>query len=219
MDLAFGTATEDMDALTFGTKFLLRGFNGKKEPVTQIDLSEVLKGFEMTQTEFIDLCIMCGCDYTQTVGGMGPVTAYKMIKEHQNIEGVLKRINEMNEDPDKKKKYMIPGNFLYKESRELFVNPDVNQDLEDLQKQIVFGKPDEAGLKDWLCTNKGFTEIKVSNGIERMNKCAGKKNQSRLDSFFKSSVLSSTKKVEAPKGKGKGGKGKPLKQAARKSAF
>lgn len=32
-DLAFGTATEDMDALTFGTKYLLRGFNGKKEPI------------------------------------------------------------------------------------------------------------------------------------------------------------------------------------------
>jgi len=32
-DLAFATATEDMDALTFGTNFLLRGFNSKKEPV------------------------------------------------------------------------------------------------------------------------------------------------------------------------------------------
>jgi hypothetical protein len=32
-DLAFGTATEDMDALTFGTKYLLRGFNSKKEPI------------------------------------------------------------------------------------------------------------------------------------------------------------------------------------------
>jgi flap endonuclease-1 len=49
-DLAFGTATEDMDALTFGTKFLLRGFNSKKEPVCQIDLSLVLEGFEMDQT-------------------------------------------------------------------------------------------------------------------------------------------------------------------------
>ena len=35
-----------------------------------------------------------------------------------------------------------------------------------------------------------------------MKKSAGKKNQTRLDGFFKSSgVLSSTKKVEAPKGK------------------
>ena len=30
---AFGTASEDMDALTFGTDFLLRGFNSKKEPI------------------------------------------------------------------------------------------------------------------------------------------------------------------------------------------
>jgi len=33
MGLAFGTATEDMDALTFGTNFLMRGFNSKKEPI------------------------------------------------------------------------------------------------------------------------------------------------------------------------------------------
>ena len=31
--LAFATATEDMDALTFGTNYLLRGFNNKKEPI------------------------------------------------------------------------------------------------------------------------------------------------------------------------------------------
>jgi flap endonuclease-1 len=45
--LAFATATEDMDALTFGTNYLLRGFNSKKEPVCQIDLALVLEGFEM----------------------------------------------------------------------------------------------------------------------------------------------------------------------------
>lgn len=48
MEIAFATATEDMDALTFGSKFLLRGINGKKEPVTQVDLYEVWKGFDMT---------------------------------------------------------------------------------------------------------------------------------------------------------------------------
>ena len=31
--LAYATASEDMDALTFGTKILLRGFNSKKEPI------------------------------------------------------------------------------------------------------------------------------------------------------------------------------------------
>lgn len=46
--LAFATATEDMDALTFGTSFLLRGFNSKKDPICQIELKEVLDAFKMT---------------------------------------------------------------------------------------------------------------------------------------------------------------------------
>lgn len=117
LDLAFGTATEDMDALTFGTNFLLRGFNSKKEPICQIELAQVLDGFEMNQTEFIDLCILCGCDYTNSIGGMGPVTAYKLIKEHKTIENVLESVREANDDPNRKKKYIIPDNFLFKESR------------------------------------------------------------------------------------------------------
>jgi flap endonuclease-1 len=45
MDLAYATASEDMDSLTFGTKVLLRGFNSKKEPIIQINLEQVLEGF------------------------------------------------------------------------------------------------------------------------------------------------------------------------------
>jgi flap endonuclease-1 len=48
MGLAFATGSEDMDALTFGTKVLLRGFNSKKEPIVQIELDQVLEGFQIT---------------------------------------------------------------------------------------------------------------------------------------------------------------------------
>ena len=149
---------------------------------------------------------MCGCDYTHSIGGMGPVTSYKMLKEHDNIEGVLdevKRLNEEREekDPTKGKRFVIPDKFLYEESRDLFKNPEVIDDKEILEKKLVWDKPNEEGLKEWLIGSKCFTETKVSNGIERLNKCQGKKNQSRLDSFFKSTMISS-KKTEAPKGKG-----------------
>ena len=40
----FASVTEDMDTLTFGTKILLRGLNSKKEPISEINLEEVLKG-------------------------------------------------------------------------------------------------------------------------------------------------------------------------------
>lgn len=48
LGLAYATASEDMDSLTFGTKVLLRGFNSKKEPIVQIDLEPMLEGFGMT---------------------------------------------------------------------------------------------------------------------------------------------------------------------------
>jgi len=132
-DLAFATATEDMDALTFGTCFLLRGFNSKKEPICQIDLKTLLEGFEMTQDEFVDLCILCGCDYTNSIGGLGPVTSYKLLKAHGRIEGVIEKVMEVNEDREKKK-YQIPKEFLYKESRALFKNPEVISDKELLKQ-------------------------------------------------------------------------------------
>ena len=46
MGLAYGTASEDLDTLTLGSPYLLRGFNNsKKEPVTLIELKKVLDGF------------------------------------------------------------------------------------------------------------------------------------------------------------------------------
>lgn len=79
---AYATATEDMDALTFGmwiaeqsilnvlgTEILVRGFNNKKEPILEISFNQMLKELDMPYEQFIDLCILCGCDYTQTIDG------------------------------------------------------------------------------------------------------------------------------------------------------
>ena len=82
----------------------------------------------MTMDEFIDLCIMCGCDYTKTIGGIGPVKAFKFIKENSTIEKVLIRLEEEADDPKKKQKYVVPADFKYNESRELFKNPEVERD-------------------------------------------------------------------------------------------
>lgn len=56
----------------------------------------------MNMAEFIDLCIMCGCDYTHSIGGIGPVKAFKLIQDNRNIEAVLEKIIENNDDPKKK---------------------------------------------------------------------------------------------------------------------
>jgi len=101
-----------MDSLTFGTNVLLRGFNSKKEPIIQIELDQVLEGFGMSQEEFIDLCILCGCDYTTNIPGIGPITAFKLVEDFKSIESIIEKIQKDNEDPKKKQK-TIPENFRF----------------------------------------------------------------------------------------------------------
>ena len=186
MGLAFGTASEDMDSLTFGSSFLMRGFNSKKEPITQVELAKVLEGFEMNMDEFIDLCIMCGCDYTHSIGGIGPIKAFNLIKEHGNIEKVLEQINIMNEDPSKKQKYIIPENFLFEESRDLFKSPDAITEKEEIEPKLKWESPDHEKMREFLINEKAFAENKVESGIKKLESCKSKVNQGRLDMFFKS---------------------------------
>uniref|UniRef100_A0A4W3GJ72 Flap endonuclease 1-like n=1 Tax=Callorhinchus milii TaxID=7868 RepID=A0A4W3GJ72_CALMI len=70
----YGTATEDMDGLTFGTTILLRRMTAseaKKLPIQEFHLNKILQETGLSQEEvrkrlslFIDLCISLGCDYS-----------------------------------------------------------------------------------------------------------------------------------------------------------
>lgn len=94
----FATATEDMDALTFRTPKLIRKLTfsqvkGKeKQAIIEIDFQAVLSGLELTYEQFVDLCILCGCDYCSSIKGIGPKTALKLIRAHKNIETILTQL-------------------------------------------------------------------------------------------------------------------------------
>jgi hypothetical protein len=55
--------------------------------------------------QFVDLCILCGCDYTDTIRGIGPKNALKLIKTHGTIEKVLESLDTT--------KYPLPESFDY----------------------------------------------------------------------------------------------------------
>lgn len=59
-----------------------------------------------------------GCDYTETIRGVGPITAYNLIKEHKTIDEAIKNLTP-------RLKGNIPVDWNYSEARELFVKPDV----------------------------------------------------------------------------------------------
>ena len=136
--VVYGVASEDMDCLTFGAPILLRGFNSKDDPVVQVDLKIALSEMDITMDEFIDICILCGCDYTGNIQNLGPVKAFNFIKEYKSIEKVLEFVDEENKNEKRKTKYNYTlDNFLYKEARKEFKTPEVTK-ASDIKVSYLF---------------------------------------------------------------------------------
>lgn len=108
----WAVGTEDMDALTFGTPFLLRKMtfaNASKSQLQQMDYKKALAGLDLTREQFVDLCIMLGCDYCDSIKGVGPKTALKLIRKHHSIENILENMD--------KTKYGVPETWIPNEAR------------------------------------------------------------------------------------------------------
>lgn len=181
--LVYATASEDMDSLTFGTPRLLRNlWSGasaaaakKGKQPREFLIQPVLEDLEFDMDQFIDMCILCGCDYVDSIKGMGPVSAYKMISEHKNIDKVLDAVKGIG-------KYTVPFQFPYDEARKLFVNPEVTPAKE---VTLTWSPPDTEKLKQLLVTENQFDEGRVDAGIKKLNDARKASNQVRIDKFFK----------------------------------
>jgi flap endonuclease-1 len=176
----YAAASEDMDTLCYKTPYLLRHLTfseARKEPIQEIDIAKVLEGLDMDQKQFVDLCILLGCDYCESIRGVGPVTALKLIKEYETIEGVIKHIEETPNS-----KYQVPEDWPYEGARELFLNPDI---IKGSEVELKWKEPQEQALLDFMVKEKGFSEERVKAGIKRLQKGLKTSTQGRLDGFFK----------------------------------
>ncbi|XP_073430078.1 flap endonuclease 1 [Dendrobates tinctorius] len=193
----YAAATEDMDALTFGTPLLLRHLTAseaKKLPIQEFHLSRALQDIGISQDQFIDLCILLGSDYCETIRGIGPKRAIELIRQHKSIEEVMDNIDL--------KKYPVPENWLHKEARQLFLEPEV-VDVDNVELKWV--DPDEEGLVAFMCGEKQFSEDRIRNGAKKLAKNRHGSTQGRLDDFFKvtGSITSSKRKEADVKGSAK----------------
>ncbi|CAL5866545.1 uncharacterized protein PFLUO_LOCUS754 [Penicillium psychrofluorescens] len=178
----YAAASEDMDTLCFEAPILLRHLTfseQRKEPILEIHLSRALEGLNMDRKQFIDLCILLGCDYLEPIPKVGPQTALNLIREHKTLEKVVEHIQN-----DPKKKYVIPEDWPYQDARELFLTPDVRS-ADDPECDFKWDAPDIEGLVGFLVTDKGFNEDRVRNGAARLQKHLKTAQQSRLEGFFK----------------------------------
>jgi 5'-3' exonuclease len=89
----------DTDNIVYGCPLLIREFeyhniSGEKVKMcTYVDFPTLLQELAkngVSYEMFRDFCILCKCDYNEKIAGIGPKTAFKLIKAHGSIEGIEK---------------------------------------------------------------------------------------------------------------------------------
>lgn len=153
--------TEDMDTLAYGCPTLITTCKDKNikrpEIVTKFNFQKILEDFKMTHEEFIDMCILCGCDYCPTIPKVGSVRAIKNIQEHKNIENYLEKTNTIvSEDFNNK----------YPPSRGLFKIFKDKIDTENLP--IHESKYDSEKLYNYLVYDCSMNEKRIQNSIRKI---------------------------------------------------
>lgn len=164
---AYATATEDMDCLTFGSGVMLKNLTDSKKNTIEINHSKVLNEMGITNEQFVDFCILCGCDYIDSIKGIGPKRGLSLIKKFKTIEEIIKNIDH--------KKYEVPDSLTthLNEVRNIFTNHEVMEECD-----ITFKEIKEAELCDFLVSEKGFNK-------ERVQRIIMKTKKKTIASFFR----------------------------------
>ena len=87
--------TDDGDALVFGAFVVIRNlFRGGKSGMELVKVNDLLAKMDLTPAQFVDLAIICGCDYTECRGlpGIGPAKAIKLLKTHGSLSAYFRSL-------------------------------------------------------------------------------------------------------------------------------
>lgn len=117
--------SDDSDFLPHNIN-LISKLDIKTGVVEYIDIIKIQEELNVTRNEFIDMCVLMGCDYCRSIRGVGPMSAYKFIKQYKNLEMVFK-----------KRKIEDTKEFI--EARNIFIKPKIDAiidiDFENLKKK------------------------------------------------------------------------------------
>lgn len=94
--LVDGVYTDDMDILTFGSPMIIKNLISMKNKPVEINLNKILETLMLSYDEFIDFCILLGCDYSNGISNINYNTIYNYYLKNKTIDKTLKDLKDNN---------------------------------------------------------------------------------------------------------------------------
>jgi len=172
----WAVGSQDWDSLLFGAKRLVKNLTisgRKKLPRKEkyitvkpelIELEKVLAKIGLTREQLIILGILIGTDYNPGgVKGIGPKTAFKLVKEKGGLEQVFAEVNwEFKPTPQ--------------EIFDFFMNPPA----EDAEIPSFSLQPEK--LREMLVEENNFSPERIDSTLRKLQQSG--RSQSSLNKFF-----------------------------------
>lgn len=201
--LVYATGTEDMDALTFATPILIRKLTfanqtAKGAKIQQMNYKKAIEGLNLTHEQFVDLCILLGCDYCDTIRGIGPKTALKLIRQHGSIEKIITSLKGVV-NKDGVQKYVVPKNWIPDDDEK---DEDATTDEEggDAKKEKTLEEGNEKPVPAYVLARELFFNHEVTTDVEIKFKAPQKEELTKFlveeAGFNPERVKSSIEKLE-----------------------
>lgn len=157
--LVDGVLTEDMDILTFGSPKIIRNLTSHKINTTEISLEKILEKFKLTHDQFIEFCILLGCDYCQGLSDFKPNVIYDYYSKNKSIEKTLEAMKNDNLN--------VPSEINYQDTKKYFLNPKVK---EVTKEDLILQQPQIDSLMNKLVNNYGLIKYLIKSKLDKINK-------------------------------------------------
>jgi flap endonuclease-1 len=162
-----GILSEDSDILLYRGGCLLSKFSWLDQ-LDRVYLSDLMTGLGLDYNQFVDLCLLCGTDYTQgKIEGIGAAKALQYIRSGLTVEQLCAKITDKS--LPEASRYQIPGQWLeeYRAARQLILTaheaePEVKIEPFDVSR-IQFAK-----LSEWLLSKRNYRPTTIQNHYSQM---------------------------------------------------
>lgn len=147
-----------------------------KNVYEEYNLERILKDMELSYTQFLDMCIMCGTDHIERVPRLGPVSAYRQIVDKKSIEDIVYQCS-----------YKFPENYMsqVEESRIGFKSEEMAlPEPETLERKPI----NKYQLKRFIMKKCGKNPNRMLNGVKNIETMPGSSSpptQQKVTRFFK----------------------------------
>lgn len=175
--LVEATASQDYDALLFGTPVLVKNLaiaGRRKLPrknafidvvPERIDLQPNLEKLGISRKKLVWIGILAGTDFNEGIKGIGAKKALKLVKENDSFEGIMKQIGK---------------EIDYEPVEELFMHPPY---AGVKKEELRMREPDKDKLLEYML-GRSFSADRVDAALKRAFKEPLGSKQDTLEKWF-----------------------------------